>query len=197
MISNPEHFKKNKYLRIDNIIPLDLAKTCTLYAKAMEATNYKGGDFLAPNSHSVKDDFLMESLLILLTPKIEAATGLSLSPTYSYYRVYKAGEKLIEHVDRQACEVSVSLCLGYDYQGKNFKWRIAMDKTKVALEPGDAVIYRGIEVPHSRSTLQIAKEGWHAQVFLHYIDNNGPYTDYIYDGRPALYTKTRQKVVSK
>ena len=146
MSKTAEEFSKNKYIKVESLIPIELAKTCTLYAKAMEEHKFKDGDFLAPKSHSVKDDFLMESLLEMLRPKIEEVTGLSLSPTYSYYRVYKAGEKLIEHTDRNSCEISVTLCLGYDYKGKNFKWRISMRDTKVALEPGDGVIYRGIEV---------------------------------------------------
>ena len=89
----------------------------------------------------------------MLLPKVEETTGLALSPTYSYYRVYKAGEELKEHCDRPACEVSLSLCLGYDYLGKNFRWRFAIGDKKIALEPGDAVIYRGMELPHSRPKL--------------------------------------------
>lgn len=97
----------------------------------METHQYTGGDQQAPNSNSVYGDFLMESLLGMLLPKVEETTGLALSPTYSYYRVYKAGEELKEHCDRPACEVSLSLCLGYDYLGKNFRWRFAIGDKKM------------------------------------------------------------------
>lgn len=191
MTTTAEQFEKDRYIKIEELIPEELVETCTLYAKAMEKFNFKDGDPLAPNSHSDKDDFLMESLLVMLTPKLEQITGLSLCPTYSYYRVYKAGEKLIEHVDRPACEISVSLCLGYDYGDKDgYKWRISVNGNKIALKPGEGVIYRGTELPHSRPTLQCSQKSWHAQVFLHYVDNNGPLTDYKYDKRPGLYYKT-------
>ena len=168
-LQQAQTFNQQRYLRIDQLISVDLALTCAIYAKAMEKHQYTGGDQQAPNSNSVYGDFLMESLLGMSLPKVEEITGLALSPTYSYYRVYKAGEELKEHCDRPACEVSLSLCLGYDYLGKNFRWRFAIGDKKIALEPGDAVIYRGMELPHSRPKLQTPEGSWHAQTFLHYV----------------------------
>jgi hypothetical protein len=54
------------------------------------------------------------------------------------------------------------------------------------METGDLVIYRGCEVEHWREEF-IAPEGsYHIQVFLHYVDANGPYADYKYDRRPSI-----------
>jgi PKHD-type hydroxylase len=49
---------------------------------------------------------------------------------------------------------------------------------------GDAVLYRGCEKHHWREPY---KEGqWQAQVFLHYVDANGPHAEWKYDKRPKL-----------
>jgi hypothetical protein len=48
------------------------------------------------------------------------------------------------------------------------------------------MFYRGVECPHWREPLN----GDHvAQVFLHYVDQNGPYAEWKYDKRPALSFK--------
>jgi hypothetical protein len=128
-------------------------------------------------------DFFMDGLLGELTPIIEKATGLKLFPTYSYFRVYKRGDVLLQHTDRPACEISATLALGYD-PGR--PWPIwiegANGPTAVILEEGDGLLYRG-QCRHWRD----AFDGDHsAQVFLHYVDQNGPNADWRFDKRPNL-----------
>lgn len=129
---------------------------------------------------------MMEGLLGDLFPEIERATGLALFPTYSYFRVYKSGDVLARHTDRPACEISVSLCLGYS---PDKPWPLWIEGSSgavpIELRPGDALLYRGMERAHWRS----AFEGDYAvQVFLHYVDRNGPHASQRYDGRPGLST---------
>ena len=48
----------------------------------------------------------------------------------------------------------------------------------VSLNPGDGLIYRGCDCYHWREPF----DGNHlAQVFLHYVDQNGPNTEWKYD----------------
>jgi hypothetical protein len=58
------------------------------------------------------------------------------------------------------------------------------DPVKCLLNPGDAVIYKGCEVTHWRRKL--AKGLINVQFMLHYVDKNGPYTEYKFDGRESL-----------
>ena len=59
----------------------------------------------------------METLLAGLKLKIEKATKLKLIETYSYARIYKNGDILKRHKDRQSCAVSATLSLGGDRCG--------------------------------------------------------------------------------
>ena len=123
----------------------------------------------------------MEGMSTLSHPKMEKITGLELLPTYTYFRFYRPGDILKPHIDRDACEFSVSICLGWDYKGDDYSWPIYINGTRVVLEIGDAAIYKGIDIEHWRDEF-IAKEGsWHAQAFLHYVDKNGPYAKHIWD----------------
>ena len=71
-------------------------------------------DAQVPNTYSHYSDIAMETLLAQLTKKMEKETGYKLNPTYSYARIYKAGDVLHRHKDRYSCEVSTTLHLGGD-----------------------------------------------------------------------------------
>jgi hypothetical protein len=142
-------------------------------------------DLLCPSSKAVHGMPASDELLEMLTPVMSRASGKNLIPTYSYARMYVKEEKLPRHTDRPACQYSVTLCLGMDSD----PWPIFMSKTeggtgsKVSLEVGDGVLYLGMDMHHYREPL----EGqWQAQVFLHWVDADGPHSDQRYDGRLAL-----------
>lgn len=147
------------------------------------------GDSQAPNgSYSMYGDVLMDSILQLITPKMNEITGIELVPTYSYWRFYEKGEELKKHNDRESCEISTTLSIGKNYNNlkEEYNWPIWIEnKNKeyipINLNEGDMLIYRGCELDHWREPL---KGNHHAQVFLHFNDKNGPYNTPI-DGRPA------------
>jgi hypothetical protein len=49
--------------------------------------------------------------------------------------------------------------------------------------PGDALLYRGIDLFHWRDAYPGEAL---VQVFLHYVDRDGPHADRKFDGRPTL-----------
>ena len=191
-MNTQDTFEKKRYIAIRDFVSKDLANLAAAYSLANELHNPSLKCSQVPDTHSIYGDFLMESMLVTLQPKVEAITGLKLLPTYTYYRLYRQGAILQEHTDRASCEISCSLCLGYDYVGKDYAWPIRMDGTDVTMTPGDAVIYRGIELPHSRAALDIDEQGWHAQVFLHWVEDGGQHADQIFDNRSGLYMQYGQ-----
>ena len=81
------------------------------------------------------------------------------------------------HKDRPACEISASITLKYVYQDKNYKWPLCMGDKPVIINQGDGVIYKGCEIDHWRPVFNQPKDSWHHQLFIHYVDANGPYKD--------------------
>ena len=77
-------------------------------------------------------------------------------------------------------KISATITLGF----AGDIWSIYMAGNKIDMQVGDAVIYKGMEVEHWRE--QYVEGEWQAQVFLHYVDAEGPYTDQKYDGRETL-----------
>jgi hypothetical protein len=158
-----------------------------LYAYAMARANQGTMSLDDPQvkqTPSAAGDFFMDGVLVDLAPRIEAATALRLFPTYSFLRVYKGGDVLARHTDRYACEISVTVCLGFDADGPWPIWIEGPLRTApVQLNPGDALVYRGIECFHWRDRLA-GKSA--AQLFLHYVDQDGPHAEWKFDKRPAL-----------
>ena len=151
--------------------------------------NYDYGvwnDEQIPETYSHYADIAMETLLQNLQPKMEEETGLKLTPTYSYARIYKKGDILKRHKDRYSCEVSTTLNLGGD------DWPIYLEPSgetdkegvKVDMQPGDMLVYKGCDVEHWREEFTGENCG---QVFLHYNDASDPKAEENkYDTRPFL-----------
>ena len=142
-------------------------------------------DDQAIGQYSAYGDLIFETLLLGKRKELSEMTQINLVPQYSYYRLYAEGSELVKHIDRISCEISVSLCLGYN---SHYNWPLYFEdkdgkEISVYLEPGDMVIYKGFELTHWRNPF---KGENHAQVFLHYNDLNGQYGDTKYDGRKGL-----------
>jgi hypothetical protein len=120
------------------------------------------------------NDPLMNSILDVKLPKAEEASKLKLYPTYAYWRYYVFGASLPKHTDRPACEISITACIKkYD------NWPIIVENKSFELEEGDAVLYAGYDQEHKRPG--IYKGNGMAQVFLHYVNQNGPFSHHAYD----------------
>jgi hypothetical protein len=195
-------FKKNKYTVLKSTISPELAKFVYQYflnkrkvarvlldERFISPFNTEYGvwnDEQVPNTYSNYSDIAMETLLEKVKPVMEKHTGIKLSPTYSYARIYKKGDVLPRHKDRYSCEISTTLNLGGD------KWPIYLDPTgkkgqagiKVNLNPGDMLIYSGCELEHWREEFKGKDCG---QVFLHYNKSSSKKAkENLYDGRPFI-----------
>jgi hypothetical protein len=133
------------------------------------------------------EDPLMNSLLYTKLPIVEKESNLKLFPTYAYWRYYIFGGTLKKHRDRPACEISITACIKkYD------NWPIIVEGKSFELNEGDAVLYAGCDQKHGRPGTY--KGEGIAQVFLHYVNKNGPFTHHAYDN---YFRKTGKKTSEK
>jgi len=138
-------------------------------------------------SPSWYEDPLMNSLLYVKLPIVEKESNLKLFPTYAYWRYYIFGGTLKKHIDRPSCEISITACIKkYD------NWPIIVEGKSFELNEGDAVLYAGCNQKHGRPGTYKG-EGM-AQVFLHYVNQNGPFTHHAYDN---YLKKTGKKASEK
>jgi len=196
------NFDKDMYMKVDNLLSRDICKIAERYALYNRYNeNDKQEDNQVIGSHEKYADSLTESLLLFLKPEIEKHSNLKLIPTYSFFRIYKSGHVLEDHTDRPSCEISVTIPLGFKYNGKSgdYLWPLHVyvneEKRYIPCDIGDGLIYKGCEIMHGRESLDADKGSYQIQVFLHYVDANGPYAEkYKYDGRPNIGIKKNARV---
>jgi hypothetical protein len=91
-------------------------------------------------------------------------------PTYSFCMTYGPESQLIPHLDRPACEVSLTVHLGGDVKWPIFIRKPSGEPSAFDLNQGDAVIYFGCIAEHWREKFT---GQYYNQVFLHYVRSNG------------------------
>ena len=212
MIDNnaKDFFIKNDYVLLKNFINLDTAKLIYQYCiTQVRAVNFKienklhwhphyDGTFLehnnafdSKNSFNRYGDPLMDSIMLLSKNYISELVNKELYETYSFWRLYEKGDQMLRHIDRSSCEVSATICLGYNYENVDenkypeYLWPIYLgpntgekgtEGMPIKLDQGDALIYKGTKIEHWREKFLGLNQ---AQVFIHYCSD---YENYL-DGR--------------
>jgi hypothetical protein len=195
-------FEKNKYQIVINALSQDLINYINInfeifenanyfYKNPTEETPYPFGDPQSPNSFAWYGSIHSEALLQFLKPTVEQITDTQLYESYSYARNYYHGAILEKHIDRPSCEYSATICIS-----KDTDWGIFIENAdgvaiEVELYPGDMIVYRGDLLRHWRNQYQGKT---HKQVFIHYVNENGKYKNYKFDGRPILGLPSNIKV---
>ena len=208
IITYAEKFKKDRYVYIENVLSEDECDEALRYLINDHKSGYStyGQDSLCPNSIC----FPRNNLYFLQERKksfFEDILGLKLVPTYNYSRIYKPGEKLPKHVDRYACEISVTVTIGYigqvwpiyflDRNDSAENMYYHMDQTQYThASYGDKAfspfidtsnklkfdIKKGDGVFYRGCELTHWRDEYvegeeQAQVFFHFVNANGPYKD--------------------
>ena len=180
-------FNADKYVHLKDFLHKDSCAELTNALKNLVAQQKTKKDEQCPLSEAVHGAMTFDKLLMDLLPHFEAASGRKLYPTYSYARLYAPGDELVNHTDRESCEISATITLGFEgdvwpiYMGDDIN---KSNASEIRMEVGDAVLYQGMTKHHWREKYTEGK--WQAQVFLHYVDANGRYADWKFDKRPSL-----------
>ena len=192
-----KRFRQNRYLFVKELLPPPLLEYLKVYYGILLADNYFSHDSQCPSSLSLSADPALDAVLEWIRPELGRLVGFSLAPTYSYTRRYAKGEVLSRHVDRAACEISVTTSIqipkGAGPSVMYLKPPHARE-AKVEMLEGDGCVYAGSEVEHWRDRFRV--DGY-IQLFLHFISRSGPhYPNLLFDGRKRLGT-TAQKQAKK
>lgn len=184
-MNSVECFESKGYVRIDGFLDEMTIGIISLYMenkinRGEWVENAGGGRLLNPENDGggkfcYYADPLIEVLLLKCKDTVEQATGKELLPTYAYSRIYQHGEQLKKHVDRESCEISVTVNVASKGDVSSFYTKYKENESQQhILRAGDAIIYKGCEVEHWRLPLN---EGQITVLFtLHYVDKNGQYS---------------------
>lgn len=199
-MTNNSSFEKNGYLFVPEMI-VDSENLFCSVPKERGQINYHRKDKFThdPEEKQVNGSLSRynipqyKELHFLVKKEIEKILGIDLHPTYYFDRFYFTGQELKKHSDRPSCEISVTLQISTNKKDSWAIWFEKPDGTEsfVNMKNGDAVIYKGCEREHWRAPLKsrynklqkLFKEDdtYHHQIFLHYVNANGPYVNHAFD----------------
>ena len=171
-------FDAHGYLIIPKLIPIEFCQFFT-HTLLRKSDIQDEGDSQIPNARAIiHHELMFETLQEILWPEIESIIDDELLPTYSYARLYSNEDILEQHTDRPACEVSVTIQLGRSH---HYAWPIYVGNTRIDLGEGDAIIYKGCEVPHWREKCDGPDNYYSGQLFIHFVRKNGEFSEHSRD----------------
>jgi hypothetical protein len=171
---------ENNYLIIPNFINSKKAKELHKEFSEYCENNNISGDGQVENSCSFYNYISFLELLCEKTPEVSSIIEETVLPTYAYSRIYKNGSSLEKHLDRDSCEISLTIHLDGDYP-----WPIWIEdpngeKRHISLNPGDAMLYLGKIASHWRDQYP---GNYYSQVFLHYVRSRGECSYAYFDNK--------------
>ena len=165
--------QQNNYLYVPNFLTVQEADELAQWMFEQERLGLLQKD---PRSNfnlfglSTQNALPFVKLLVRKTPEVSKLCSEEVLPTYVYSIIYKNNSELIRHVDRDACDISVTINLK-----KDVDWPVCIKKPNgeeicIELNPGDAMMYFGCDAEHWRKD---SFQGQNfVQVFMHYVRAN-------------------------
>ena len=186
-----EKLVENNYMIVPNFISeeraTDLAKEFNLYAEEFDITN----DPQVDKCLGKYDYISFVELLCEKNVQVSQLVGETVLPTYTYARIYEKGAVLTPHVDKEECEISLTVNLASDEPWAIWIQNPKGQKQEVILNRGDAMIYFGMTAPHWREEY-IGNAC--TQLFMHYVRSRGKYaTFYFNKDRKVVTDQPRKK----
>jgi len=174
-----EAFQRNRYVPIPNLLhPFHIAALRRYYRHMVRNGGMKYGDSQAPRRFFAYNESVAQYFHSQWTGIVSAIVGEPVKPSYVYVACYQEGADLAKHLDREQCEFSITMCLDYTPEPRTCTpWPLMLQTAggtaSVFQALGDALLYRGREVPHWREPLRLGNTS--SSIFFHYVrkDFNG------------------------
>ena len=186
-----EKLTENNYLIVPNFISAERAD-----ALASDFKDYA-------NTYDIKNDSQVDkclgkydyiSFVELLCEKnvqVSQLVGETVLPTYTYARIYEKGAVLTPHVDKEECEISLTVNLECDIPWSIWIQTPKGERKEVELNPGDAMIYFGMTAPHWREEFN---GNICTQVFMHYVRSRGQYATFYFNKDRKVVTDSVKEI---
>jgi hypothetical protein len=132
-----------------------------------------------------------------MTPAMELASGAGLLPSYCHFRLYWGDDICRVHSDRPASQIACSLTLAYSDE---LPWALSIGTRRilaavpiaddfgdeptadVMLQPGDALLYRGVDYRHGRTTPNPNR--WSAHLFMMWVERGSEHEGLAFEAVP-------------
>jgi hypothetical protein len=169
-------FRDRGYTPVSGLIhPFHVAALRRYFRHCIRKGGMHLGDTQSPRRYVAHNDSVARFFHHQLAAAVALFAGEPIKPSYVYAASYQGGAKLERHTDREQCEFSISFCLDYSPEpslstGWPLQLHTHQGTVTVYQALGDALLYRGRQLPHSRATLRQGHTS--TSIFFHYVREN-------------------------
>jgi hypothetical protein len=162
------------FVSIGNLIPpFHIGALRRYYRYHTRTGSFRLGDEQVTSRYGAHNEPVSRYFHHQLTNVVSDMARTLVQPSYTYLVAYQSGAYLDSHVDREQCEYSITLCFDATPEPEaESPWPIQLSTqdglVNVWQGIGDALLYRGRELPHSRDVL--ADGHTSSSILLHYVD---------------------------
>ena len=152
--------------------PFHISALRRYYRYLIRSGEMRLGDPQSPKRYVAHNQSVARFFHHQLAPTISALVGEQVRPSYVYVASYQPGADLEKHTDREQCEFSISFCLDFSPEPHNQTgWPLILHTPEGTVSVyqaiGDGLLYRGMDVPHSRMSLGAGRTS--TSIFFHYV----------------------------
>jgi hypothetical protein len=168
-------FEKGYVVVPDLIHPFHVGALRRYYRCRTRQGCYLFGDEQVHRRFAAHNEEIARYIHAQLTQAISDIAAAALKPSYAYFASYLSGAELEGHVDREQCDYSITTCIDASPEPRaESPWPIKVgsgdDTIEIYQRLGEALIYRGCQVPHSRDRLRGGFTS--TSLLLHYVDDS-------------------------
>jgi hypothetical protein len=166
-------FREKNYVPVGGLIhPFHISALRRYYRSLVRGGKLKLGDCQTSRRYVAYNESVLRFFHHQLRCTVGAIVGEPVKPSYVYLGSYQSGAELAAHTDREQCEFTMSLCLDFSPEPvRETPWPLHLHtsagKTTVFQGIGDALIYCGTKIPHSRDPLPPGHTS--TSIFFHYV----------------------------
>jgi hypothetical protein len=172
LAAHKEGFQKG-YIKLPNLLnPFQIGALRQYVRYLVRCGGLRLGDDQCNRRYVVHNESVARFYHHQLAFFVGIVVGETVKPSYVYTSAYQGGAVLEPHTDRPQCEFSVTLCIDQSSMfGHPLNWPLRLKTSRrlisIQQDIGDAILYRGRELPHSRSRL--ADNCTATYLLLHYV----------------------------
>jgi hypothetical protein len=149
-------FAARGFCVVRGVLPAAQTAALANYFRALvDAGQWAVGDAQVARRRGWHNESLTRFVHHQLTAFVSALAGAPVCASYCYVSAYQSGAELDPHVDRKQCAYTMSFIVDEE-GGRSADWLLwflgAGGRESVSLAVGDAVLFRGHELPHWRET---------------------------------------------
>ena len=173
VLATSARFQQKGYAAVGGLIhPFHISALRCYYRHQVRTGNFSLGDSQSPARYVAYDDPIARFFHGQLASSVSAIAGEPVKPSYVYLASYQPGAVLEKHTDREQCEFSITFCVDYGPEPRiATPWPLHLHTQSgvvtVYQAIGDALLYRGRKIPHSRGALPAGHTS--TSIFFHYV----------------------------